>query len=86
MQACTGAVQPWWIDMSCAQAQHTTDRITQESVMAVMMIAEVAGQTEQGYDGMLRFLEPRVQAAPGFVAHARHAVEGGWRVIELSRS
>jgi len=54
--------------------------------MAVMMIAEVAGQTEEGYDGMLRSLEPSVQAAPGFVAHASHAVEGGWRVIELWRS
>jgi hypothetical protein len=72
--------------MPCAQDQHPMDRITQESVMAVMMIAEVAGQTEEGYDGMLRFLEPSVQAAPGFVAHASHAVEGGWRVIELWRS
>jgi hypothetical protein len=54
--------------------------------MAVMMIAEVAGQNRPGYDGMLQMLATAIEKAPGFVAHASHPVEGGWRVIELWRS
>jgi hypothetical protein len=54
--------------------------------MAVMVIAEVAGQDRQGYDGMLQALEGRVREAEGFIAHASHPVDGGWRVIELWRS
>ena len=54
--------------------------------MAVMTIAEVAGQSAQGYDAMLSLLEARIRPAEGFIAHARHAVDGGWRVVELWRS
>lgn len=54
--------------------------------MAVMMIAEVAGQTQQGYDGMLDRLQPALLGAEGFIAHASHPVDGGWRVIELWQS
>jgi hypothetical protein len=51
--------------------------------MAVMIIAEVAGQTQQGYDGMLAVLAERIRAAPGFISHTGFPVEGGWRVMEL---
>jgi hypothetical protein len=51
--------------------------------MAVMIIAENPGQTQQGYDGMLAVLAERIRAAPGFIAHTGFAVEGGWRVVEL---
>ena len=50
--------------------------------MAVLMTAEVSGQTQQGYDGMLGALERFLRQAPGFVLHTAHPVEGGWRVIE----
>ncbi len=51
--------------------------------MAVLVTAEVAGQNRQGYDGMLGALAGYLRAAPGFVLHTAHAVEGGWRVIEV---
>jgi hypothetical protein len=51
--------------------------------MAVLMTAEVAGQTQQGYDGMLQFLAESIKVAPGFILHTAHPVEGGWRVIEV---
>ncbi len=54
--------------------------------MAVLMTAEVTGQTQQSYDGMLEALAGSIRAAPGFILHTAHAVEGGWRVIELWES
>jgi len=51
--------------------------------MAVLVTAEVAGQTQQGYDGMLEALAGSIKAAPGFVTQTAHPVEGGWRVIEV---
>jgi hypothetical protein len=52
-------------------------------IMAVLLTAEVSGQTQQGYDGMLQFLAESIKVAPGFILHTAHAVEGGWRVIEI---
>lgn len=54
--------------------------------MAVMVTAEVPGQTEQGYDGMRAGLEAAIKAAPGFVFHSAHPIDGGWRVIEVWES
>ena len=54
--------------------------------MAVIMIADVAGQDAPGYDRMLSLLEARIRQADGFIAHAGHAIDGGWRCIELWRS
>jgi hypothetical protein len=54
--------------------------------MTVLVTAEVAGQTPQGYDGMLGALRGRITGADGFIAHASHQVEGGWRVIEVWES
>lgn len=51
--------------------------------MPVLVTAEVAGQTQQGYEGMRGMLEGVQRTAPGFVLHAAHAVEGGWRVLEV---
>ena len=51
--------------------------------MAVLVTAEVAGQTQQGYDGMLQFLAESIKAAPGFVLHSALRVEGGWRFVEV---
>ena len=51
--------------------------------MAVLVTAEVAGQTQQGYDGMLQFLAESIKAAPGFVLHSAHPVDSGWRILEV---
>jgi hypothetical protein len=54
--------------------------------MAVLITAEVKGQTQQGYDGVLGVLAGVIKQAPGFVLHTAHPVEGGWRVIEIWQS
>jgi quinol monooxygenase YgiN len=54
--------------------------------MAVIVTAEVAGQTEQGYDGMRAALAEPMRRAPGFILHCARPVEGGWRVVEVWES
>lgn len=54
--------------------------------MAVPVTAEVKGQTQQGYDGMLGMLAGSIKQAPGFILHTAHPIEGGWRVIEVWES
>ena len=54
--------------------------------MAVLVTAEVQGQTQQGYDGMFAVLADGLKQAPGFVLHTAHPIEGGWRIIELWES
>ena len=51
--------------------------------MAVLVTAEVKGQTQVGYDGILTALEGFMKKAPGFVLHTAHSTEDGWRVIEV---
>jgi hypothetical protein len=52
--------------------------------MAVLMIGEVPNLTEEIYGSMLEQMKPRLQAAPGFIAHSGgpHPA-GGWRVVEM---
>jgi hypothetical protein len=54
--------------------------------MAVLVTAEVPGQTAEGYDGMLRGLDPLIRAAPGFICHAAYSDNGTWRVLEIWES
>ena len=54
--------------------------------MAVMVTAEVAGQTREGYDAIRAGLAPVLKSAPGLILHTSHEVEGGWRVIEIWES
>ena len=54
--------------------------------MAVLITAEVQGQTQQGYDGMFSMLSDGLKQAPGFVLHTAHPIEGGWRIIEVWES
>jgi quinol monooxygenase YgiN len=55
--------------------------------MAVIVIAEVHGQTEAGYDGMLNVLADLARQAEGFVLHgAYRGDDGAWRVVEVWRS
>lgn len=51
--------------------------------MAVLVIAEVKGQTQQGYDGVRAALLDVMKSAPGFILHAGHATADGWRIIEV---
>ena len=51
--------------------------------MAVLVTADVQGQTREGYDGMLMALGDAVRAAPGFIAHFAAETDTGWRVMEL---
>jgi hypothetical protein len=54
--------------------------------MAVLVTADVPGQTEEGYDAILAALEEPIRKAPGFIATFSHPIDGGWRVIELWES
>ena len=54
--------------------------------MAVQVTADVPGQTAEGYDAIRGFLEQALKSAPGFILHTSHAVDGGWRVIEIWES
>jgi len=51
--------------------------------MPVLVIAEVKGQTQQGYEGMRGLLNEALKASPGFILHTAHATQDGWRIIEL---
>lgn len=46
--------------------------------MAVLVLADVCGQTPEGYDGMLAALEPLLEEAPGFIAHGAGPIGSGW--------
>jgi hypothetical protein len=54
--------------------------------MPVLVTAEVQGQTQQGYDGMLNVLASALKQAPGFVLHTAHPIDGGWRIVEVWES
>jgi len=55
--------------------------------MAVLMIGEVPGLTEEMYAGMIGQLEPVLRASKGFVSHAGGpSPDGGWRVLEVWES
>lgn len=51
--------------------------------MPVMVTADVAGQTAEGYDAILRHLAPVMKQSPGFILHMSQPMDGGWRVIEI---
>lgn len=54
--------------------------------MAVLIIADIHGQTAEGYDGMLAALAEPLARAPGLLMHAAQPTEDGWRVIEVWQS
>ena len=52
--------------------------------MAVMVTAEVPGQTKEGYDGMLDVLGDSIRNAKGFIGHYGGRSETGcWTCIEV---
>jgi hypothetical protein len=54
-----------------------------EITMAVLMIAEVEGQTAEGYDGMLAQMGEPMRKAKGFISHLASPTENRWRIIEV---
>jgi len=54
--------------------------------MAVLVTAEVPGQTVEGYDAMLAGLEGPIRAAKGFIAHGAGPDGETWRVFEVWES
>ena len=54
--------------------------------MAIIVMVDVHGQTEAGYDGMLKVLADVERRAPGFVLHSAYKVDGNWRVLEVWES
>jgi len=51
--------------------------------MAVLVIADVQGQTPEGYDKMLAALETELKEAPGFIAHGAGPSADGWKTFEV---
>jgi len=51
--------------------------------MPVLVTAEVPGQTQEGYDGMVTALGGALRQAKGFIAHFAAPTAGGWQVMEL---
>ena len=54
--------------------------------MAVLVTAEVSGQTKEGYEGMLAVLGPLLHQAKGFIAHGAGPAGEGWRSFEIWES
>ena len=51
--------------------------------MAVLVTAEVPGQTQEKYDQMLSVLGPLIRQAKGFIAHGAGPSHDGWRTFEI---
>ena len=54
--------------------------------MAVLVIAEVEGQTQDKYDSMMVFLAPALREAEEFIAHGAGSADGKWRTFEVWES
>jgi heme-degrading monooxygenase HmoA len=51
--------------------------------MAVLISSKVAGQTKEGYDGVLMAVRESIKKAPGFIMQCAHPAEDGWNVTEV---
>ena len=60
-----------------------TEHGRQGDAMAVLVIADVQGQTAEGYDSMLAALETELKEAPGFIAHGAGPSVDGWKTFEV---
>ena len=54
--------------------------------MAVLVTADVSGQTKEGYEGMLAVLSPLLKQAKGFIAHGAGPSGDRWRSFEVWES
>jgi heme-degrading monooxygenase HmoA len=51
--------------------------------MAVLITAEVPGQTKEGYEGVLAAVGPLLRNAKGFIAHGAAQTADGCRCFEI---
>ena len=51
--------------------------------MAVLITAEVPGQTKEGYEGVLAAVGPLLKNAKGFIAHGAAMTADGCRSFEI---
>jgi hypothetical protein len=54
--------------------------------MAVLITADVPGQTEEGLAQMMVVLEPALRQTKGFIAVGHAVVDGGMKVFEVWES
>jgi hypothetical protein len=54
--------------------------------MPVLISSKVAGQTKEGYDGVLTAVKDSITKAPGFIMQCAHPAEDGWNVTEVWNS
>jgi hypothetical protein len=54
--------------------------------MAVLVTANVEGQTEEGWDHVFAMLGPAIRQAKGFIAVGGGHSHGGWRTFEIWES
>jgi hypothetical protein len=54
--------------------------------MAVLVTADVPGQTQEKYDSMLAAIGPALRHAKGFIAHGAGPSADGWRTFEIWES
>jgi heme-degrading monooxygenase HmoA len=54
--------------------------------VAILMSAEVAGQTQEGYEATLDALREGIVKAPGFIMHMTAPSDDGWSVFEVWES
>ena len=54
--------------------------------MAVLVTADVSGQTKEKYDRMLEVLAPELRRAKGFIAHGAGPAGDRWQTFEVWES
>lgn len=54
--------------------------------MPVIVIAEVPGQTQEGFASILKALTPALKQAPGFILVTGFPGKEGWQTIEVWES
>jgi hypothetical protein len=55
--------------------------------MAVIVIADVPGQTQEGFDGLIqKGLGEALRQAPGFILVTGFATKGNWQTVEVWES
>jgi hypothetical protein len=51
--------------------------------MAVLVIADVPGQTREGFAGIAESLDSALKQAPGFIMVTGFPVDGSWQTLEV---
>ena len=54
--------------------------------MAILISSMVKGQTQEGYDGVMKMVRESIKKAPGFVMHCAYPSEGCWLLTEVWNS